>query len=328
MPLLTPTEELRLLSKVSKLYYDEGLTQDEIVTRLQLSRAKVSRLLKEARERGIVKISVLSPPEIHADLEVQLESRYRLREAIVVEVGEHASKDTIARELGIISASYLQRIVQDGDVIGVSWGTTLNHMVTAMQPYPVPNAHIVQIIGGLGPPESEVHATDLSRRLARMLNCKLSLLPVPGIVDSVDIKKTFLLESHVQRTMNLFPILKLAIVGIGAPTPDSVVLKDSSILSQNEMEMLLRQGAVGDIALHYFDEYGNPIITDIDERVIGIGLDQLKKIERVIGVAGGVEKVKVIRGALLGGYINVLITDQITARSLLDIPASSKNQNA
>lgn len=319
MPLLTPKEELRLLSKVSKLYYDEGLTQDEIVDRLQLSRAKISRLLKEARERGIVKISVLSPPELYPDLEVQLESRYRLREAIVVDVGENVSKDSIARELGIIAASYLQRILKDNDIIGISWGTTLNQMVAAFQPYSVPNAQVVQIIGGLGPPESEVHATDICRRLARMLNCKLSLLPVPGIVDSVEIKQTFLLDSHVQRTINLFSILNIAIVGIGAPTQDSVVMRDSSILSKNEMNMLLDHGAVGDIALHYFDEYGNPVITNIDERVIGISLDQLKNVERVVGVAGGAEKIKVIRGALLGGYINVLITDQITARSLLNM---------
>ncbi|MDT8898700.1 sugar-binding transcriptional regulator [Thermanaerothrix sp. 4228-RoL] len=317
MPRPKQEEDLRLLTKVSKLYYEENLTQDEIMERLQLSRSKVSRLLQRARERGIVKITVVSPPGLFPDLEAELENRYHLSEAIVVEARDPQSQSLLSRELGIAAANYLLRTLQDNDVIGISWGTTLSYMVAALQPRPTPGAHVVQIIGGLGPPESEVHATDLCRRLAQLLQCRLTLLPAPGIVDHVEVKEAILSDSHVRHAFNLFSQINVAYVGIGAPTPDSVIMRDGSILSWDMLDDLLKKGAVGDIALRFFDAWGQAIISEVDQRVIGITLEQLRQIKRVVGVAGGPQKIDVIRGALRGRLINVLITDHITASQLV-----------
>jgi DNA-binding transcriptional regulator LsrR (DeoR family) len=311
-------EEIRLLCKVSKLYYESGLTQDEIVGRLHLSRSKVSRLLQQARDEGIVRITVISPPGMFPELEVQLESRFRLREAVVVEVREPESQSAVTRELGVAAANYLQRTIRDHDVIGISWGSTLSSMVASMQPTPLPEAHVVQIIGGLGRPEAEAHATELCRRLSQHLNCRLTLLPAPGIVDREGVKEVFLSDSHVQHAFTLFSQLSVALVGIGSPAPDSVLMRDSSILNPAELQNLMTKGAVGDIALRFFDAYGQPIPSDIDNRVIGITLEQLARVERVVGAAGGPQKVEVLRGALRGSLINVLITDHLTARRLLD----------
>jgi len=311
-----------LLSKVSKLYYEQGLTQQEIADKLLLSRPKVSRLLKQARNLGIVQITVLSPPTIYPDLEAELESKFGLQEVIVIETTEPNSQEAVSKEIGIAAADYLQRTLRDGDIIGISWGTTLNAMVSALQPRETRDVHIVQIIGGLGPPEAEVHATDLCRRMAHALSGKLTLLPAPGIVDRQQVKKVILSDSHVQRALDLIPHINVAYVGIGAPTPTSVLMRDGSIMSQDELNDLLTKGAVGDIALRFFDANGQPIHSELDERVIGITLEQLKQIERVVGVAGGPEKDAVIRGALLGGFINVLITDHVTAMRLLEHPSS------
>ena len=318
MARLLPNEELRLLSKISKLYYEEGLTQDEIVQKLNLSRSKISRLLQQARERGIVQISVISPPGIYSDLESRLERRYHLHEAVVVEAREPDSQPAVSREVGLGAAAYLQRTISSSDVIGITWGTTLGNMVFGMQPRPTPGAQVVQINGGLGRPEAEVHATELCRRLARLLDCNLTLLPAPGIVDNQEIKRAFLSDSHVQRALELFDRLTVAFVGIGSPTPDSVVMRDGSILTRDELGDLVSKGAVGDIALRYFNAHGEPIQSEIDQRVIGITLKQLSGVNRVVGVAGGPQKVTAIRGALRGGLINVLITDHITAGLLLD----------
>lgn len=317
MPRPKQEEDLRLLTKVSKLYYEENLTQDEIMERLQLSRSKVSRLLQRARERGIVKITVMSPPGLYPDLEAELENRYQLSEALVVEARDPQSQALVSRELGIAAANYLLRTLQDNDVIGISWGTTLSYMVAALQPRPTPGAHVVQIIGGLGPPESEVHATDLCRRLAQLLQCRLTLLPAPGIVDHVEVKEAILSDSHVRHAFSLFSQISVAYVGIGAPTPDSVIMRDGSILSWDMLDDLLKKGAVGDIALRFFDAWGHPIISEVDQRVIGITLKQLRQIKRVVGVAGGPQKIDVLRGALRGRLINVLITDHVTASQLV-----------
>ena len=327
MPRLLPSEELRLLSKVSKLYYEERQTEDEIVPKLQLSRSKISRLLKQARDAGIVKITVISPPGVFSDLEMQLESRFHLLEVIVVEASQPDSQVAVTHELGIAAASYLHRTVRENDVIGISWGSTLHSMVDAMQPCSMPTVQVIQIIGGLGRPESEMHATELCRRLSRVLNCNLTLLPAPGIVDNQQVKEVILSDSHVQRALSFFPKLTTAIVGIGSPTPDSVVMRDGSIINPDELEDLLKMGAVGDIALRFFDSYGQLVLSDVNDRVIGITLQQLSKVERVVGVGGGPNKFTVLQAALRGRLINTLITDHATAHRLLESDARYTNNS-
>jgi DNA-binding transcriptional regulator LsrR (DeoR family) len=326
MPRSKSVEDTRMLTKVSKLYYEEGLLQDEIVARLNLSRSKVSRLLQQARDEGIVRITVLEPPGVYADLENSLENRYHLQEAIVVEAHQPESQVVVSREIGIAAARYLARDIQPNDTIGISWGSTLNEMVEHLEPMALSNVHVVQIIGGLGRPESEIHATDLCRRMAHRLGCKMTLLPAPGIVDDQTTRNVYLSDSHVQRAINHFSGIREAYVGIGSPAPDSVVMRDGYILSQNEMDQLLSKGAVGDIALRYFDAYGQPVVSEIDRRVIGMDLEEFSRVERVIGVTGGPQKTAAILGALRGHHIDVLITDHATALRLLDADPQTRTR--
>ena len=309
--------DLRLLTKVAKMYYDQELTQQEIAKKLYVSRPKVSRLLKQAREEGIVQITVFAPPHTFSALEEDLESKYGLTEAVVVEATRPESQETTAREVGIAAANYLQRTIRPGDAIGVSWGSTLNAMVQALKPSDVEDIHIVQLIGGLGPPEAESHATSLCGRMAQGLGGRQTVIPAPGIVDNEEVKAILFTDQHVQAAFQIFPEINVAYVGIGSPTPDSVLMRDGSIISQQEVDNLKTNGAVGDIALRFFDSTGEIVDAGIEKRVIGISREQLKQIERVVGVAGGPEKFAVISGALVGGWINVLVTDHVTAGHLL-----------
>jgi len=294
---LSPLEETRLLVKVSKLYYEEGLSQDEIILRLNLSRSKISRLLQQARDEGIVQISVVTPKHLFSNIENELEKRFGLYEALVVESHAGDSAENIQRELGIAAAGYLERSLNASTTLGISWGATLNSLVAALHPIRVADAKVVQIIGGLGQPESEVHATDLCRRLARALEAQLTLLPAPGIVASQQAREVLMADVYIHRAVELFSHLDLVFVGIGAPTPEAILMRDSSILSKSELEALLSKGVAGDIALRFFDENGLPVESEIDDRVIGITLEQLKHARRVVGVAGGREKFRAIRGA-------------------------------
>jgi len=312
--------DLYLLSKVSKLYYEEELTQQEIALKLHLSRPKVSRLVQQAEKEGIVQITVRPPQGTYPDIEYRLEKKFNLRDVEIIEVLESDNQETVSRELGIAAANYFQRTIQDGDIIGISWGKTLSAMVNALQPMPVNNVHVVQMIGGLGYPEAEVHATSLCRRMTQLLNSKLTLLPAPGIVDNVNVKEAIFTDSHMLRVLEFFARINVAYVGVGAPTPDSVVMRGARIMSQEDVSLLKAKGAVGDIALRFFDCLGQPIISELDERVIGISLEQLKKVDHVIGVTGGPQKHDVVLGAVSGGLIDVLITDLGTARYLLDKP--------
>jgi DNA-binding transcriptional regulator LsrR (DeoR family) len=308
---------LRLLSKVSRLYYEQNLTQYEISKRLHLSRPKVSRLLHQAQEEGVVKITVHSPPGVYGDLEDQLEKRFHLQEAVIAEVANPDSQNSVSHELGVAAAGYFQNTIQDKDIIGLAWGSTLSAMVNTIQPMVVKDAHVVQMIGGLGMPESEVHATSLVRQMTQLLNSKLTLLNAPGIIDNLNVKEVILSANYMQEVLSLFSQINVAYVGIGAPTKDSVVMRDGAIMSQADLDALLRNGAVGDIVLRYFDIEGQPVITELDARVIGISLEQLKKIPHVVGVAGGPQKHEVVWAALKGGFVDVLITDEQTARFVL-----------
>jgi DNA-binding transcriptional regulator LsrR (DeoR family) len=314
-----PTD-VRLLTKISRLYYEDGLGGGEIAEKLNLSRSKVSRLLSQARQTGIVKIMVVTPPGIHSDLEKQLETHYGLKEAVVADISDLESRDQATRAIGAAAASHLQETLQSGDVIGISWGRTLNAMVEAAQVQRAMNNHIVQIIGGLGPPTANVHATDLCQRLASALGGELTLLHAPGIVDTKEARDVLQQDSHAGSAQQYFRKIDIAYVGIGAPTPDAIMIQDGSIMRQEDLQNIVKLGAVGDIALRFFDENGAEIESELNERVIGITLEQLRQARRVVGVSGGANKVQAIKGALLGGYIDVLVTDHETAEKLAMLP--------
>lgn len=305
------------MARVGRLYYEQGLKQEDVAAKLHISRTKVSRLLRQAQEERIVQISVVSPPGIHVTLEEQLESHFELVEAVVVDVPAGAVTREINHLIGTAAAEYLVRTVQDGDRIGVSWGETLQSMVFSMPPISTDKVEVIQIIGGLGPASAETHAMSICHRLASALNGAAVLLPVPGIVDSVQAKEVLLAESHIQAASQRFSKLDVAYVGVGAPVPGSVILR-GGVITQQELDQLISSGAVGDIALRFYDEHGELVRSEIDERVLGITLEQLKQVECVVGVTGGQHKVQTILGALRGGLLDVLITDADTAQAILE----------
>ncbi len=311
-------EELRLLVKVSRFYYEDGLNQDAITARLGLSRSKVSRLMAQARETGVVQINVVAPEDLFLDLESALEERFGLQEALVVEAQSGDTQAQVSRAVGSAAAGYLLRAMSPRSTIGMCWGDTLRYMAAALTSQRYPNAQVVQVIGGLGQPDSEVHATELCRSVSRSLGCRLTLLPVPGIVADQRTREVLLSDVHVQRAVEAFDDLDIAFVGIGAPTLGSVTMRDGSIITRAELDALLHKGAVGDIALRYYDAEGECIESEINDRIIGMTLEQIKQVPKIVGVSGGPDKQAAIRAALRGHLINVLITDSVTAETLLE----------
>jgi DNA-binding transcriptional regulator LsrR (DeoR family) len=318
MPRAQKAIDKRLLSKVSSMYYDQDYNQQEIANRLHLSRPKVSRLLKKARQQGIVQITVVSPDHDFLHLEKSLEEKYELKEAVLIDAEDTDSSDIIKRKLGSSAANYLHRTISNGDTIGVSWGTTLQAMVDAMQPKKVDDVHIVQTLGGVGPPEAKAHATDISRRLSKVLDAQLTLLPAPGIVGSVQAREVLLAERRVKGALNLFSQMNTLYVGIGAMKTNPVLHKDGAEISAELYDEVINSKAVGDIALQFYDINGNAIDSELRNLLIGITPEEIKQVDTVVGIAGGAEKLNAIRGALKSNLINVLITDNLTAAQLIE----------
>jgi len=306
----------KLLYKIAKSYYEDGLTQGQIGKRFGLSRIKVSRLLQEARAEKLVQITVISPEDSNADLERELEAQYGLDEAVIISPSSY-EKAVVTRELGPAGVDCLLRCLQGNEVLSVSWGSTLLSTVEALPITHWPELTVVQMMGGLGRPEAEVHGNDIARRMAQAFGAKPRLLSAPGVVSSKMVHDALMADPQISDTLALSARADVAMVGIGVPVPDSVVMQAGAIVAE-EVEQLKAMGAVGDIALRFFDADGRPIKHQINDRIIGLDPDQIKRIPRVIGIAGGAEKFEVIRAALRGKFINVLVTDDRIAARLLE----------
>ena len=311
-------DELRLMAKVARMYHQQGLTQNQIMKRLNIHQSTVSRVLKRAEKEGIVRVIVSAPSGTHPELEEALQSAYGLEDAVVVDCVD--DEDQIVRDLGAAAAFNLESTLKPGDVIGIScWSAALLAMVDAMHPTErVSGARVVQILGGVGSPGAAMHATNVTRRLANLISADATLLPAPGVVGSAYGRRVLLKDQFVQEALGRFKSVTVALVGIGAVEPSKMLAASGNVFSSQELKLLSSRGAVGDICLRFFDAAGQPVITALNDRVISMELSDLRHVPRIIGVAGGKRKTSAIRGALIGGLINVLITDRATAQWLVE----------
>jgi DNA-binding transcriptional regulator LsrR (DeoR family) len=314
--------ELRLMTKVARMYFERDMRQNEIAERLGVSQATVSRLLKYAKEEGITRINVNIPNGVNTEIEENLIQKFRLKEAIVVDCtseGEIENEKIVLREIGSASAYYVETVIKNNDVVGISsWSETLLALVDALQQVPGKTGiQVVQILGGIGNPSAEVHANRLTSRFASLVNGIPHFLPAPGLVGSEAALKVILNDQYVKEAISFFDNITIALVGIGAIQPSKLLSLSGNIFSNEEQELLKGQGAVGDLLLHFIDTNGNPINSPINNRVVSMSLEQLKKVDRAIGVAAGGRKYPAILGALRGKWINVLVTDRTTAERLL-----------
>ena len=326
------SDHLRMLIKVARLYYQEDMTQLRIAKRLCLSRQKVQRLLRQARDEGIVRIAIRTIMGTNSDSEDRLERRFGLREAVVVETSAYEDQRTVATEIGAGAAEYLLRIAKSRDRIVISWGSALLGMVNAMLHNSKNNVllkdvEVVQGLGGLVDPNNEVHASELTKRLAAALGGNGVLLPAPGAVGTRAARDVLYADPHVQEALRKARSANLAFVSIGALRSESILVQEGSIVSWSELAALKAKGAVGDISLRYFDCNGDLISSDLDQRAIGLTLEELKQTGHVVGIAGGAAKFKAIQGALNGQLVDVLVTDHITAERLLTIDKESNSED-
>ena len=323
---MSRVNELRLIARVAQMYHVEGRRQAAIAKHLRISQATVSRMLKKAVDEEIVRTTVVAPSGTYAELETGLRDTFNLPEAIVVECSEDRDGAVLAR-IGEAAAHFLEMTLQDDEVIGVSsWSETILKMVDNIHPMKSNKArYVVQTLGGMGNPAVQTHATQLTTRLARLTGAEPRLLSAPGVAQSREAKLVMVSDPYVRETMDLFRKVTSSIVGIGAVEPSSMLARSGNVFSEKELAELAEAGAVGDIGLRFFDHKGSLIKTPLDDRVIGMPLEDQANIGRVIALAGGKTKSDAIYGALKTGVIDVLITDKFTATRLLTAKNSHPN---
>lgn len=311
-------DEARLMAKIARLYYDHGIRQKEITEQLGINQPTVSRLLKKARTTNLVRITVGTPPGIYAELEDALMQMFGLKEAIVVET--HSNDDHQLKELGAAAAFFVETTVKPNTIIGISsWSLALMAMAETLRPTDCARGgKIVQLMGGVGAAGTQYHVTHVLQRIANLIGAEPVLLQAPGVVGSPQAQRILSSDISVRHASDLFDKIDLALVGIGSMEPSPFLVSSGNAFTPKERQEIRKLGGVGDLCLRFFDARGTPVKSMLNKRVIGIELSTLKKVKRVVGIAGGSGKVAAIHAALISGRLSTLITDRDTAKRLVE----------
>lgn len=312
---LEENNDLFLLYEVACLYYEDGLTQEEIAEHLGFSRSRVQRLLEAAKKEGIVEIHLVSPAVSFVDLEEKLAKRFRLEKAIVVSAPLR-SQYLIRRSVGRAAARYLEPVLRDGDVLGIGWGRTIYETLNTLKRKVT--VTIVPLIGAVGQVEMDFQVNELGNQLAKRIGGFFVPFYAPALVDSEDIARALFSDQSVRRVVELWDEVTIALVGMGDPRREGSIVPKFFLSDPTSKAVLEREDVVGDLLYHFLKKDGSLADEVFDRRVMSIPLERLRKIPRVVGVAGSLEKVEVLEAVLKGGYINALVTDQNVARVLLE----------
>ena len=298
------------------LYYEEGRTQAEIGRRVGTSRSTVSRLLQEARSRGVVQISIDYSLARDSLLERELGERFSLKEVRVLR-SFGRSEDEVIGGMGQLAASYLDEVIRDGMIVGVSYGRSVASVVQRVKPKNLADLVVLQVIGALGSGNPLQDGPDLARQLANTCGGAYRYLHAPLMVESA---RTRGLLSHEPLVKDLLQTARQAdviLMGVSPLTPDTAGLIFTDYLNKVDLERLSASGAVGHMCAQFFNEDGNLTDTPFNERAITIGLETLRDVREVVTVAGGLGKAQAILGALRGEYMDVLVTDDAAAQAVL-----------
>jgi DNA-binding transcriptional regulator LsrR (DeoR family) len=274
---------------VARLYFDRGLTKSEIAARLGLSRFRVARLLDQARTAGIVRIEIRDELAIDEAAGEALQSAYGLRLALVAR--EH-------EEIAAVAAAWLPHLLRRGEVVGTAWGATLQAVVERL-PALDAGVTVVQVCGAVPGLEPGTGPVELTLRFAERLCARAVPLPAPALA-SPAARDELLANDAVRPTVELFPLVSTALVGIGPPV----------------RELRLPRRAVGHVLVHAFARDGRLLESGLPERAIALGVDDLRR-TRVVAVAGGPGKELAVAGALRTGLLDVLVTDALCAEAAL-----------
>ncbi len=307
-------DKWNILATVANLYYNSDLTQNQIAERFYTSRSKISRMLKEAREMGIVEINIKEPWERNLEYERLLKEEFDLKNIRVIHL-KNGDEAIVGKVIPEAAAYYLDSVVKRNMVVGISWGNTLYKIVK----YVAANNHknlpitVVPIMGAANISSPKKDAMDLAKDLALAYGGGYRYIYAPIFVNSHEVKDSLLQDDGIRNALDLAMNADVILTSVG-----SIVYKSwSNYLSAKTMDALERKGVIGHIGGHFFDIHGNEPATSLAGRMIGIGVDDLRKCPETICVAYGENKAEAVIGALRGRFINTLIIDEKCVEKIL-----------
>jgi deoxyribonucleoside regulator len=312
----TLSDEDHLIMKVVRLYYEHDLTQAQVAKRMGFSRPKVSRLLAEGKIRGLVKVEIAEPTGDFVPLEISLENRYGLSEALVVDSAEDRSTTDLAA--GMAGGAVLARHCTRASVLGVAWGRSVRALADTMPRRAFMCKKIVPLLGGMGRVKGSLHSNQIGTTLAEKLYVECPHLAAPAIARSPQSRAELMEMPGIEDVLAEGAACDVAVVGAGGLLPASTIV-EAGYFGLEEFLDLEERGVVGEICCHFLDAAGEPCLPEFSERIVGLTLDQLKAIPKVVGIATGAEKAPSLAAVLKGGYVNTLVCDRELALALLRV---------
>jgi deoxyribonucleoside regulator len=301
------------LVDIATRFYLTGQSQIEIARSVGLDASTVSRYLKKARDEGVVRVEIQRPRSLHGDLALELAEGFHLKRALVVagETGQGAVQ-AVARA----AADYFNSQLLNGMHLGLSWGRMLSAAIHMLPPGTVSNLDVSLLHGGVGSAGAGIQGVELARHIASLHpHSQVHYLHAPVLVDSPDIKDAMLRDGSIRSALESAASREMALVGIGTLDESAPLIRFGHI-SPRDRRRLLAAGAIGDMCTRFFTPEGEPVHV-LDDRLIAIEWEELKRIPLVVAMAAGLDKRDAILGALRTGCMNVLITDETTARAVL-----------
>ncbi len=314
---MNSSKKIDSLVNIARLYYEHNYTQQMIAEKTGFSRPYVSKLINEARESGIVEIKINDPNMSESQIERELREKFGLKTVIVAPVSDRPGENMLNKLSNALSR-YLNTIVEDNDIIGVSWGTTLYLCSSNLKVFEeVKNIRIVQMCGAISMTDKDIYASEIPKKFADAFKGTPYLLPLPAVVDDIKVKNAIIKDKNIREILEMGKKANIALLSVGIFDYNRT-LSRAGYVSDEKVDELLRKGAVGDMCSRIININGEICDQELNNRTIGIELEDLKEKKYSIVVAGGINKTRCIYAALNGGYANVLITDEDVARQLIN----------
>ncbi|SEP78906.1 DNA-binding transcriptional regulator LsrR, DeoR family [Virgibacillus subterraneus] len=309
-------ERLRFMVTICEEYYHEGLNQQEIAKKHGISRPQVSRMISAAKTEGIVEVNVRNPFSNEMTIEKELMKRFQLNNVIVVDSTDVDNRPSDT-PFAIAGAIYLEGVIKRGGAVGVMAGKSIASVVSEINETQQSDTHFVPLIGGWGLNDTNWHANTCVTQLSRKTKGDCWVLHAPAMVSSDKLYRNLMDEPQIKKVISLANNVETAVVGIGEIS-ESATFFNSMQMEKYELKKLKKEGAVASIGTSFINSYGEEIDLHISKRMIGISGSNLKAIPLVVGLARGIAKVDAIHASLKGEWIDVLITDMVTAEQILE----------
>ncbi len=310
--------KLSLLSEIAVMYYEDGLTQDQIAENVSISRTRISRLLQEARDKKIIRIEVNYKVSRNYRAEDLLKAKFGLKDARIFN-SRNSLPENVIKGVAGLAADYFEEIIKPNQVVGVSWGRFVSATINEMTGNPDIKPTVVQLMGATHATVSYIDVPGLIRKMIRLYDGKGYYLNAPLYIEDEIVRKSLKQQPLVANTIEKANLLDIVVTGIGDVSHKTF----SYVWEGYDVDALLEEmkshNAVGSVLARTYDINGKPITNDLNDRIIGVDLNKLKRVKTVIGVAGGDGKARAILGALRGGFINVLISDSTCVNEVLDL---------